>query len=102
MGGLVPTLPPALAQKVKQNCADGDPVCTNSGTDPNKHLEYVEPHYMKSSAEYIAQQLKTDGKAGPSPSKYGGAQDKGDNKDALKKLGETLGGSQAQLASFGQ
>jgi hypothetical protein len=103
LGGIVPEFPAPLLQKTKQNCSKGDPVCTNSGTLPDEHLVYPDDAlYMKPSAEYIAKQLKMDGKAGAAPSPNGGVQDKGDNSEALKKLGEMLGASPTQLTGFGQ
>jgi hypothetical protein len=102
LGGTVPEFPEPLLQKTKQNCAKGDPVCTNSGTKPDEHLEYVDSKYMQPSAEYIATQLKTGGKAGAAPSPNGGVKDKGDNSAALKQLGEMLGASPTQLSGFGQ
>jgi hypothetical protein len=99
MGGKVPVLPEPLAQRLKQNCAKGDPVCTNSGMDPGEHLIYSDDKfgYMADSAQYIKKQFETKGKAGPSPSPHGGVQDKGNNTAALLELGKILGGDPGQL-----
>jgi hypothetical protein len=99
LGGITPVFPKALEDRVKQNCEKGDPVCTNSGVDIDQHLGYLEPtkDYMSSSAAYIKKQLETKGKAGPSPSPNGGVEDKGDNSEALKKLGKELGASDGEL-----
>jgi cutinase len=104
MGGTVPKFPAPLAGKVKENCAKGDPVCTNSGKEVNDHLVYYETKfdYMSSSAEYIKKQFETKGKAGASPSPNGGENDKGDNTAALLELGKQLGGDPAQLAQMAQ
>jgi len=102
LGGTVPPLPPLLASKLKENCEKGDPVCTNSGTVVGDHLVYSAPEkgYIKSSAEYILQQFKSDGKSGPQLSPWGGEKDKGNNSAALKELGEILGGKKDELAAL--
>jgi len=104
LGGTVPPIPEVLAVKVKQNCEKGDPVCTNSGTVVGDHLVYMEPArgHIKSSAEYIIQAFKTDGKQGPQPSPWGGEKDKGDNSAALRELGKLLGASNNELEKLGQ
>jgi Cutinase len=98
LGGITPVFPTALADKLKENCAKGDPVCTNSGVDIDQHLEYLE--YMSSSAEYIKKQMDSLGKAGPSPSPNGGVKDVGDNSEALKNLGKALGASDGELTTL--
>jgi hypothetical protein len=85
-----PVFPPALSQKLKENCEKGDPVCTNDGTIPDSHLVYSDPAkgYIEASAKYIQAQFKADGKVGPSPSPNVGV---GDNTAALLQLGQILG-----------
>jgi Cutinase len=102
LGGIVPPFPELLALKVKENCIKGDPVCTNSGTVVGDHLAYSDPDkdYIKTSAEYIVQQFKADGKVGPQPSQWGGVQDKGNNTVALLELGKLLGAAGNELASL--
>jgi len=102
LGGMVPAFPAELEKKVKQNCEKGDPVCTNSGMQVGNHLVYSDPTkgYIKASAEYILEQFKTDGKAGPRPSPNGGEKDKGNNTAALLQLGEILGGKKGELAAL--
>jgi hypothetical protein len=102
LGGITPVFPKALEDKLKENCEKGDPVCTNSGVDTEQHLAYLEPtkDYMSSSAAYIKKQLDTKGKAGPSPSPNGGVKDKGDNSEALKKLGRELGASDGEITTL--
>jgi cutinase len=90
-GGKVPVFPKDLQEKLKQNCAAGDPVCTNSGTEISAHLTYIRGDYMSSSAAYIQKQFQTGGKAGPSPSANGGPKDKGDNSSVMQNLGSKLG-----------
>lgn len=99
MGGTVAPFPDPLAQRLRQNCAKGDPVCTNSGMDPGEHLIYSDPKfgYMADSAAYIKKQFEQKGKAGPAPSPNGGVQDKGNNSAALLELGKMLGGEPGQL-----
>ena len=58
-------LPAALAQKRKENCAFGDPVCSNNGSDFTKHLTYNGATFIDSSASYIQKQLQSDGQTGP-------------------------------------
>ena len=86
----VPAIPEGLANKLKENCEKGDPVCTNDGTNIEAHLTYVnaDKGYISSTSEYIQKQFQTDGKAGPSPSPNVGV---GDNTAALAALGEVLG-----------
>jgi hypothetical protein len=95
-----PVFPPALAQKLKENCEAGDPVCTNDGTIPDSHLVYSDPAkgYIKASAEYIQAQFKADGKAGPQPSPNVGV---GDNTAALLQLGQILGSGASGTAGCG-
>jgi len=102
LGGKVPAFPDALAQKLKQNCEKGDPVCTNSGADPAAHLAYTDKklRYMEDSAAYIKKQFESKGKAGPAPSPNGGLQDKGNNTAALLELGKMLGGEPGQLEAM--
>jgi pimeloyl-ACP methyl ester carboxylesterase len=102
MGGKVPPFPVELEQKLKQNCEKGDPVCTNSGTDPGAHLQYSDTKlkYMTDSAAYIKKQFESKGKAGPALSPNGGVQDKGNNSAALLELGKMLGGEPGQLEAM--
>ena len=62
-----PSLPSVLAQRQKENCALGDPVCTNNGSDFTKHLTYNShgTTFMNNSALYIQKQFQTNGQAGP-------------------------------------
>ena len=102
LGGITPLFPKALEDRLKENCEKGDPVCTNSGEDVDQHLAYLEPtkDYMSSSAAYIKKQMDTLGKAGPSPSPNGGVKDKGDNSEALKKLGRELGATDGEITTL--
>jgi len=102
LGGIIPPFPDELAQKVKENCEKGDPVCTNSGKVVADHLAYTDDDkgYMPANAAYIKKQFETGGKAGPSPSPNGGVQDKGSNVDALKELGEILGATKGELQAL--
>jgi cutinase len=102
LGGIVSTFPEELQNKLKENCEKGDPVCTNSGTTTDDHLVYhmAEKNYMTSSASYIKKQLDTKGKAGPDPSPNGGVKDKGDNSEALKKLGKELGATDTEITDL--
>jgi hypothetical protein len=102
LGGMVSEFPLGLDNKIRQNCEKGDRVCTNSGTIVGSHLEYSSPgkDYIKLSAQYIADQFKTDGKVGPQPSPNGGVKDVGNNSAALRELAELLGGSKDQLSAL--
>jgi len=95
-----PVFPSALAQKLKENCEKGDPVCTNDGTIPDSHLVYSDPAkgYIEASAKYIEAQFKSGGKAGPQPSPNVGT---GDNTAALLALGQILGSPATGTAGCG-
>jgi hypothetical protein len=71
--GTIPPFPATLANRLKENCAYGDPVCSDLG-DANAHLSYDNANttYINSSAAYIQEQLQTDGNAGPEPSPNNG------------------------------
>ncbi|KAF2673920.1 alpha/beta-hydrolase [Microthyrium microscopicum] len=102
LGGTVPPLPKELAEKLMENCAPGDPVCTGSGTKVADHLVYVENPWISDSVAYIQKQLETGGKAGPKPSPNGGEKDKATaaNEAALSELGVMLGGTKDQLSAL--
>jgi hypothetical protein len=102
LGGKVPVFPEDLKTKLKENCATGDPVCTNSGKTTSAHLTYNTGTYMSSSAAYIQKQFQTGGKAGASPSPNGGPNDKGNNISAMQALGSALGASPAQMGALGK
>ena len=95
----IPAFPDALNQKLKENCAFGDPVCSN-GTSINAHLSYNAPNatYISGSAEYIQQQLQTNGKVGPQLSPNGGAPGPA-ALAALSSLGSVLGAVAGPTAS---
>lgn len=71
--GTSPPFPAALADRLKENCAYGDPVCSDLG-NANAHLSYDDANttYINSSAAYLQEQLQTDGNAGPEPSPNNG------------------------------
>jgi len=102
LGGTVPPFPKDLAEKLMENCAPGDPVCTNSGAKVADHLVYVENPWISDSVSYIQKQMQTGGKAGPKPSPNGGVNDKATpaNEAALSELGTMLGGSKDQLSAL--
>jgi len=60
-------LPDVLAQKRVQNCAFGDPVCSNNGSDYLAHITYMNSGttFISESASYIAKQLANGGTSGP-------------------------------------
>jgi Cutinase len=72
LGGQTPVFPPILANRLKENCAPGDPVCSNSGTDYLAHLSYGNGTYIPNSAEYIVRQYSSHGRVGPEPASFGG------------------------------
>jgi hypothetical protein len=59
-------LPDNLQQKLKENCAVGDPVCS-SGGNIAAHLTYLTGSYMVDSASYIKKQFASSGASGPGP-----------------------------------
>ena len=69
----VPAFAAALNQKLKENCATGDPVCSD-GTVVKAHLSYDSANttYIADSAAYIQQQFASGGTVGPQLSPNGG------------------------------
>lgn len=72
-GSAAPPFPATLANRLMENCAFGDPVCSD-GTNADAHLSYDNSNttYINASAAYIQEQLQTDGNAGPEPSPNNG------------------------------
>jgi cutinase len=99
LGGSTPVFSPILADRLKQNCATGDPVCSNAGVEILAHLSYSSANttFIADSANYIVSQYKSKGCSGPQPAAYGGpgpnqpTQPTKDNIAALQKLGALLG-----------
>jgi hypothetical protein len=102
-GDVTPAFPPRLADKLRENCAIGDPVCTNDGILIPSHLTYGIPGtpFIPSSALYIKQQYDSRGHSGPQP-----ASNTGPNtptmaeKTALCALGVVLSGGAQQCSTF--
>jgi cutinase len=67
LGGTVPVFPKALADRLMENCAKGDPVC-GGGSNILAHLTYGVGSYMSESAKYIQKQFQSGGTAGPNAS----------------------------------
>ncbi|KAI9696517.1 MAG: condensin complex subunit Cut3 [Bogoriella megaspora] len=67
LGTAEPPFPAALSNRVKENCAFNDPVCTNNGTDVGAHLSYNNPGttFINDSAHYIESQFQSGGDTGP-------------------------------------
>ena len=67
LGTAEPPFPAALANRVKENCAFNDPVCTNNGTDVSAHLSYnnAGTSFINDSARYIESQFESGGASGP-------------------------------------
>jgi len=53
-----PTLPAVLYERLRENCAPGDPVCDPKGKGFEKHLEYVNNPWQKDSAAFIVAAFK--------------------------------------------
>ncbi|KAF2149543.1 carbohydrate esterase family 5 protein [Myriangium duriaei CBS 260.36] len=88
------SLPSALANRLRENCAYDDPICTNNGTVINAHLSYnlANATYIPNSAAYIQKQLQSGGQSGADDSQAvaPGNQTQG-NIQALLDLGKLLG-----------
>jgi cutinase len=67
LGGTVSVFPRALANRLMENCAKGDPVC-GAGSNILAHLTYGTGNYMSESAKYIQKQFQSGGTAGPNAS----------------------------------
>ncbi|KAF2238226.1 carbohydrate esterase family 5 protein [Viridothelium virens] len=67
LGSAEPAFPAALANRIKENCAFNDPVCTNNGTDVSAHLSYdnAGTPFINGSARYIESQFQSGGDSGP-------------------------------------
>jgi len=72
-GAPVPAFPAALAQRLRQNCAAGDPICSN-GSDATAVVSYDDANttYIPDSAAYIFAQASSDGEVGPEEAVGGG------------------------------
>lgn len=66
-GGTVPVFPTILGNRLMENCASGDPVCS-AGSNILAHLTYGSGKYMSESAKYIQKQFKSGGSSGPNSS----------------------------------
>jgi len=99
-GGVTPAFPRDLAYKLRENCALGDPVCTNDGVLIPAHLSYNAPDFILNSAVYIKQQFASHGRQGPEPSSPGPDTPTPAEKVALCALGQVLGGGAPQCSTF--
>ncbi|KAI9659349.1 MAG: condensin complex subunit Cut3 [Bathelium mastoideum] len=94
LGSAEPPFPAALTNRVKENCAFNDPVCTNNGTDVNAHLSYDNPGtpFINDSARYIESQYQSGGNSGPDSSDDSAPGNQTlSNLSALESLGSLLG-----------
>jgi hypothetical protein len=72
LGGITPAFPAAYANKLKQNCAQGDPICSFSGSDYTAHHSYgTTSNYISDSANFIFNEYQTGGNSGPSQASFG-------------------------------
>jgi len=73
LGGITFPFPAQYANKLKENCAYGDPICSFSGTNVTAHLSYSSPgtNFIADSANYIVNQYQTHGNSGPEPAAFG-------------------------------
>jgi hypothetical protein len=99
LGGITYPFPADYARKLKQNCANNDPVCSFSGTNVTAHLSYSSPGttFIADSANYIYSQYLSGGNSGPQPASYGepgvdpATSPTPGNIAALEALGQLLG-----------
>jgi len=73
LGGITLPFPAQFANKLKENCAQGDPICSFSGTSVAAHLSYSSPgtNFIADNANYIVNQYQTHGHSGPQPASFG-------------------------------
>jgi Cutinase len=70
--GITFPFPVAYANKLKQNCAQGDPICSFSGANYTAHLTYgSSSNYIEDSANFIFNEYQTKGGSGPSQAAFG-------------------------------
>ena len=64
--------PASYANKLKENCAQGDPICSFSGANFTAHLSYgTSSNYIEDSANFIFNEYQTRGNSGPSVASFG-------------------------------
>lgn len=96
LGGVISgTFPGPLANRVKENCAYNDLVCTNNGTSLMAHESYImfgNTSYVANSVQFIVNQFKSGGNSGSDYSQAvsPGTETQG-NIAALLALGKLLG-----------
>jgi hypothetical protein len=103
LGGITFPFPAAYANKLKENCALNDPICSFSGTNVTQHLSYSSPgtNFIEDSANFIFNEYETNGGSGPSVATFGrpGADQAtsptAGNIAAIVAIGQFLGGSAA-------
>jgi hypothetical protein len=72
LGGITFPFPASYANKLKENCAQGDPICSFSGAQYTAHLSYSSSsNYIEDSANFIFNEYQTGGNSGPSPAAFG-------------------------------
>jgi hypothetical protein len=70
--GITFPFPASYANKLKQNCALGDPICSFSGANYTAHLSYsTTSNYIEDSANFIFNEYQTNGNSGPSEASFG-------------------------------
>ncbi|KAF2671397.1 alpha/beta-hydrolase [Microthyrium microscopicum] len=102
-GGNTPPFPAALARKLKENCAPGDPLCNNNGTDVNAHLSYNDAGttYISDSAKYIKKAYDAKGNQGPEPSPNGGTGEPTlAEEQAIQNLADLIGSGGTTCSTF--
>lgn len=58
LGTTVPKFPPAIQEKLVNNCAPGDPVCDPKGSFIEKHMAYIGAPYQAESAAFVIAAFK--------------------------------------------
>jgi hypothetical protein len=70
--GITFPFPASYANKLKENCAQGDPICSFSGANFTAHLSYgTSSNYIEDSANFIFNEYQTRGNSGPSVASFG-------------------------------
>ena len=101
LGGITFPFPATYANKLKENCGNGDPVCSFSGTNVTAHLSYAASgtNFIADNANFIMNQYQTGGKSGPEVASFGrpgadpATSPTAGNIAALIELGQLLGAS---------
>lgn len=90
LGKDAPGIPSGLTDKVMEVCGEGDPICTNNGTDFQVHASYGKTGtYVQDAAVYILRQYQSKGTIGPVAGANPGTQTAA-NQQVIENFGGSL------------